>query len=163
MSEKEALQTELHKLEQEHIQLGAAKTQEEAGRKTAEESTRLMTEGYEQLEKTIEELQANVIELQTDNEQLVRERNNMRHEIESSKGTRAAFSPTRPKDKPAPAIAEVTLPATKIKRELQHLDSTITVLEKSLADANAKKCKAQEKKDKVDVEVLELETQLKAL
>jgi hypothetical protein len=159
LSANEALQMKVRKLEQDHVQVSAAKANEELQRRTAEEATRLMAEGYEQLKKSNEELEAKNVELQADNEQLVESRDDLRH---SGKTEPSLASSTPP---PAHAFqnAEVTSPATKRKNELHHLDSTITVWEKSLADANIKQSKTQEKKDKVDAQIKELKDQIKAL
>jgi uncharacterized protein (DUF3084 family) len=157
LNEKEKLQQENSIIRQDKARLLTAKSQKETECKAAEDSIKVITEGYDQLKKTVTELEANVIELQADNDYLLQERDDLRNAVESLKAE-ALLSQGAPLES-----ATVTSPTKKYARELQHLDSTIMIWEKDLTAAQAKKKTTQDKKNDVDAQIAELATQIKAL
>ena len=157
MNEREKLQQENIIIRQDKARLLIAKLQKETECKAAEDSIKVITEGYDQLKKTVTELEANVIELQVDNDYLLQERDDLRNAVESLKAE-ALLSQRAPMED-----ATVTSTTKRYARELQHLDSTIMVWEKDLAAAQAKKKATQDKKNEVDAQIAEIATQIKAL
>ncbi|KAH4550738.1 hypothetical protein HBH86_113860 [Parastagonospora nodorum] len=156
-NEKEKLQQENIIIRQDKARLLTAKLQKETECKAAEDSIKVITEGYDQLKKTVTELEENVIELQVDNDYLLQERDDLRNAVESLKAE-ALLSQRAPMED-----ATVTSTTKRYARELQHLDSTIMVWEKDLAAAQAKRKTTQDKKNEVDAQIAELKAQIKAL
>jgi hypothetical protein len=89
------------------------------------------------------------------------EREKQRNDIDKLKATITAPPHTRLTDSHA-TITHTSL-EEKNKKELQHLDSTIIVWKKTLADAEAKKDMTRERKEQVDLRIAHVEKQIKEL
>jgi len=156
-NENDELERGNKKLRQDKAELSAAKWQKERESKAAKDATRISTEGYDQLKKTNAELKTSNIELEAANDYLLQERNDLRNAVQSLKAE-ALLSQESPTEN-----ATVTSPVWKYARELQHLDSTISIWERDLAAAQAKKKTSQDKKIDIDTQIAELARQIKAL
>ena len=167
LAEKEELQKKILKLEEERSQLIAAKSQRESDCKAAEEATRVMTEGYEQLKKGNEQLEAKGYELQAELDAMSQNQKELLEKQELAKDTDIApktSTSTKPAIiQPEPQAVASTATLDKYTREVQHLNGTITVWESMLNAAAAAKSDTQAKKEQADVQIRDIECQLVAV
>ena len=164
LADKEELQRKVAKLEADRSQLMIGKSKKESDCKVAEEATRIMTEGYEQLKKSNEELEVDKVELQAEIEQLAQERIALRKELASVEKTGAVSKPGHFSSAESAQLQTATVTSTspleKYTRELEHLEGTISVWENMLDAATAAKNDTQEKKGRTETQIRDIEYQL---
>ncbi|KAL5115547.1 hypothetical protein ACEQ8H_006523 [Pleosporales sp. CAS-2024a] len=174
LAEKELLQKEVLKLKQENTQLNVVKCQKEAECKSAEAATAIVTEGYDQLKKTVQDLEASNIELHADNDQLLQERNDLHTKLTATMSSLSAATPPAAEamsDHSSHGQLPITTTPTstetsveeKRAKELQHLDNTIIVWENTLKTTTANTHKTRVKKQELDAQVAQLEMQITAI
>lgn len=140
LAENEELQNKVRTLGGERSQLLNAKSQNESNCKAAEEATRLITEGYDQLKKRNEELEAEKIELETEVESLSRERDESVKEQELS--------------------ASQSVKVEVIEPPMPVFDGTITVWQRTLADAKSDEDQTKAKKAALDARLTDVKLQM---
>lgn len=161
LADNKRLSAEMVKMKQEMAHLRAEKSQKEVDCKLAQDVTKAITEGYDQLKETNTALEARIAELEADLETTTEERDQQRNENDKLKDTKIPSASTQSSSISNHTTFPFTSVEEKNKKELQHLDSTIVVWKRTLAKAEAKKNQTKEKRDDVQARMAEVEKQIK--
>ncbi|KAH7384329.1 hypothetical protein DE146DRAFT_770101 [Phaeosphaeria sp. MPI-PUGE-AT-0046c] len=163
LADNAKLNAEMAKMKQEMTHLRATKSQKEADCKVAEDATKAITEGYNQLRETNASGETRIAELEADLEKSVEEQDQLRDEINKLKAMNKATIPTQSRSTDNYVIFHPTSIEEKKEKELQHLDSTIVVWKRTLAEAKTKRDKTKKQRDEVHVRIAYMEKQIKEL